>query len=136
MRKISGYIARKIALVTSLYYYLVQTLIICFVVLPSSNVWASWRNGKASDLTWAELSSCREFESWQLHFLFSIFHFFFFLKGLLFQKFLEQFQKFLEHLLIVFWTIYYSKRKSSYIWKKGTNFENIFPLPYCHNKIL
>ena len=47
--KISGYIARKIALVTSLYYYLVQTLTIYFLILLTSNVWASWRNGKASD---------------------------------------------------------------------------------------
>ena len=47
--KISGYIARKIALVTSLYYYLVHTLTIYFVIFFASNVWATWRNGKSFD---------------------------------------------------------------------------------------
>ena len=83
---------------------LLHTVTIYFVVLHTSNVSASWRNGIASDfdmsgilpLPWVRVPATP----------LSFFNFsFFFFNGLLFQKFLEQFQKFLEHLSIVFWTI-------------------------------
>ena len=86
------------------FFIFFYTVTIYFVVLPMSNVSASWRNGIASDfdmsgtlpLPWVRVPATP----------LSFFNFsFFFLNGLLFQKFLEQFQKFLEHLLIVFWTI-------------------------------